>query len=112
MDNALIGEESLVGATAFVKSGFKCPPRSLVVGSPARILRTLKGHEVEWKIQATREYQALAVRSLESVRKISPLSEVETDRPRLESGSLIPKAEVDAALPIQEKSASADASSS
>ena len=106
MDNALIGEESLVGATACVKSEFECPPRSLIVGSPARVLRTLENHEVAWKTQATREYQALAARSLQSVREVSPLSEVEPDRPRFEPGSLIPKAEVDAATAIREKSAS------
>ena len=106
MDNALIGEESLVGATAFVKSGFECPPRSLVVGSPARILRKLEEHEVAWKSRATREYQALAVRSLDSVREASPLTEVEPDRPRFEPGLLRPKAEVDAAIATREKSAS------
>lgn len=98
MDNASIGEESLVGATAFVKSGFECPPRSLVVGSPARVLRALEDREVAWKTRATGEYQALAARSLESVRETAPLSEVEPGRPRLEASSLIPKAEVDAAL--------------
>ena len=98
MDNASIGEESLVGATAFVKSEFECPPRSLIVGSPARVLRALRDHEVAWKTKATREYQALAARSLKSVREVSPLPEVEPDRPRFEPGSLIPKTEVDAAL--------------
>lgn len=98
MDNVMIGAESLVGATAFVKSGFECQPRSLLVGSPARVLRTLKDHEVAWKTKATHEYQALAARSLKSVREASPLSEVEPGRPRLEPGSLIPKTEVDAAL--------------
>ena len=98
MDNVLIGAESLVGATAFVKSEFECPPRSLLVGSPARVLRTLEDHEVAWKTRATHEYQALAARSLNSVREATPLSEAEPDRPRFEPGSLIPKTEVDAAL--------------
>ena len=97
MDNASIGEESLVGAGAFVKSGFECPPRSLLVGSPARVLRALKDREVAWKTKATREYQALAARSLKSVREVSPLSEVEPDRPRHEPGTLVPKTEADAA---------------
>ena len=63
MDNTSIGEESLVGTTAFVKSGFQCPPRSLMVGRPARILRALEEREVAWKTRATREHQALAARS-------------------------------------------------
>ena len=98
MDNALIGEESLVGATAFVKSGFECSARSLIVGSPARVLRPLEDGEVAWKTKATAEYQALAIRSLESVREVSPLPEVEPDRPRFGPGSLRPKAEIGAAL--------------
>ena len=106
MDNASIGAESLVGATAFVKSGFQCPARSLVVGSPARVLRSLQEREVAWKTSATGEYQALALRSLESVREVSPLTEVEPGRPRFEPGSLNPKAEVDAAHRSREETGS------
>ena len=76
MDNAVIGEESLVAATAFVKSTFECPPRSLVIGSPAVVIRTLSDKEVAWKSTATREYQALARRSSASLREVSPLREI------------------------------------
>lgn len=106
MDNALIGEESLVGAAAFVKSGFECPARSLVIGNPARVLRSLEDREVAWKTKATGEYQALAVRSLKSIREVSPLPSVEPDRPRLEPGSLRPKAEIDAPISDHEKTVS------
>ena len=37
-----IGEGSLVAAGAVVKEGFVVPPRSLVVGLPGRVVRTLK----------------------------------------------------------------------
>ena len=37
MDEAEIGEDSIVAAMAFVKAGAKIPPRSLAVGSPARM---------------------------------------------------------------------------
>src|SRR5690606_22797943 len=41
MDQAVIGESSIVAAMAFVKAGLGIPPRSLVVGAPARVLREL-----------------------------------------------------------------------
>ena len=33
-NSAVIGEESLVGATAFVKTDFSCPARSMVTENP------------------------------------------------------------------------------
>ncbi len=41
LNGAVIGEESLVGAGALVTEGKSFPPRSLIVGSPARAVRTL-----------------------------------------------------------------------
>ena len=42
-----IGEESIVGAGAVVKEGMVVPPRSLVVGLPAKIVREVRPEEVE-----------------------------------------------------------------
>ena len=95
MDNAVIGDESLVAATAFVKSAFECPPRSLVIGSPALVKRTLSDREVAWKSAATREYQALARRSSASLREVIPQTEIQADRPRFDAGSIKPKVEID-----------------
>ena len=41
LNGAVIGEGSLVGAGALVTEGKQFPPRSLIVGSPARAIRTL-----------------------------------------------------------------------
>ncbi|SOB80042.1 Carbonic anhydrase or acetyltransferase, isoleucine patch superfamily [Sphingomonas guangdongensis] len=41
LNGATIGDESLVGAGALVTEGKRFPPRSLIVGSPARAIRTL-----------------------------------------------------------------------
>jgi carbonic anhydrase/acetyltransferase-like protein (isoleucine patch superfamily) len=41
LDDAVIGEGSLVGAGALVTQKTVIPPRSLVLGAPARVLRTL-----------------------------------------------------------------------
>ncbi|MEJ5238237.1 gamma carbonic anhydrase family protein [Limisphaera sp. VF-2] len=41
LDGAVIGSQSIVGAGAVVKEGFQVPPGSLVVGVPARVVRSL-----------------------------------------------------------------------
>lgn len=45
LDHAVIGAESVVGAGALVTQGKQFPPRSLIVGSPARAIRTLSDED-------------------------------------------------------------------
>jgi carbonic anhydrase/acetyltransferase-like protein (isoleucine patch superfamily) len=45
LDGAEIGEQSLIGAKALVTQGAKIPPGSLVLGSPAKVVRTLTPNE-------------------------------------------------------------------
>jgi gamma-carbonic anhydrase len=45
LDRARIGTRSIVGANALVKQDFTCPPGSLVVGAPAKVVRTLTPEE-------------------------------------------------------------------
>ena len=47
MNRATIGDESLVAAGALVPEDTVIPPRSLVVGVPARVLREMSDEEVE-----------------------------------------------------------------
>ncbi len=55
LDGAVIGEESIVGAGALVTKNKVFPPRSLIVGSPAKVVRTLSDEEVtELYASATR----------------------------------------------------------
>ena len=42
LDDCVIGEGSIVGAGALVTQRTKIPPRSLVLGAPARVIRTLE----------------------------------------------------------------------
>lgn len=84
MDGAEIGEECIVAAMAFVRANQKIPPRSLIAGTPAKILRAVTDDEIAWKTEGTATYQALAVRSLRTMRAVEPLSAVEPDRPRLQ----------------------------
>jgi len=46
MDGVVVGEEALVGAGALVTPGTRIPPRTLVVGSPARPKRPLRDEEL------------------------------------------------------------------
>ena len=81
MDGAEVGEESIVGAQAFVKAGSIFAPRSMVVGSPAKLLREVSDKEVKWKSNGTREYQELARNCLAGlIKPVEPLSEVEANR--------------------------------
>jgi len=45
MDGALVGTRSIIGAGALVTQGKKIPPGSLVMGSPARVVRPLSKEE-------------------------------------------------------------------
>jgi phenylacetic acid degradation protein len=83
MDNATIGESAIVAASAFVKAGLEVPPRVLVAGVPARVIRDLREQELKWKIEGTKTYQALTVRSLTTMREVEPLSDVEENRKRI-----------------------------
>jgi carbonic anhydrase/acetyltransferase-like protein (isoleucine patch superfamily) len=45
LDGAVIGKQSLIGAGALVTQGVKIPPGSLVLGSPAKVVRKLTAKE-------------------------------------------------------------------
>ncbi len=95
MDGAVIGEESIVAACAFVKAAFTCESRSLVVGSPAKVLRQVGDKEIAWKSAGTAQYQDLTNRCLTTMQKVEPLTEVEADRPRMNVGEVKPKYQTD-----------------
>lgn len=91
MDEARIGPRSIVGAGALVKAGFTCDAGSLVVGSPAKVLRMLSDKEIAWKMKGTEEYQRLTQRCLASMEECEPLTEAEPDRSRVDAGDYQPK---------------------
>jgi carbonic anhydrase/acetyltransferase-like protein (isoleucine patch superfamily) len=66
LDGARIGTRSIIGANATVKQGMEIPPGSLVLGTPAKIVRTLSPDEQEeikmWAlryVRLSREYLAV-----------------------------------------------------
>jgi phenylacetic acid degradation protein len=84
MDGAVVGAESIVGAAAFVKAGMLIPPRSLVLGAPARIVRAVTDEEIAWKSAGTRQYHDLALRSMRGMREVDALLDAEPGRRRIE----------------------------
>jgi carbonic anhydrase/acetyltransferase-like protein (isoleucine patch superfamily) len=50
MDGVLVGEECIVGAGSLLTPGMRIPPRSLVMGRPARVARRVTDEEVESRI--------------------------------------------------------------
>ena len=60
IDGANIGALSLVGANSLVPHGFKCPPGSLVYGSPARVVRALSQEEQAEMLKTAAKYIEVA----------------------------------------------------
>ncbi|MEZ5739250.1 MAG: gamma carbonic anhydrase family protein [Burkholderiaceae bacterium] len=56
MNGAVIGENSLVGAGALVTEGKQIPPGSLVLGSPAKVVRALTEDEISRLRRSAQSY--------------------------------------------------------
>ena len=56
LNNAKIGDHSIVGAGAVVTEGMVVPPRSLVLGLPAKVKRPLRDEEVAGIDEYARRY--------------------------------------------------------
>jgi phenylacetic acid degradation protein len=98
-DSAVVGESAIVAAMAFVKAKMVVPPRTLVAGTPARIVRALTETELAWKIEGTRSYQELTRRSLATMQATRPLSEAEPERKRIDLPELLPLSSVKSRSP-------------
>jgi carbonic anhydrase/acetyltransferase-like protein (isoleucine patch superfamily) len=59
LDNAEIGEECIIGAHTLVPKGMKIPPRSLVIGTPGKVVRSLTEDEIKSLTDSARGYQTL-----------------------------------------------------
>jgi phenylacetic acid degradation protein len=90
MDEAVIGESSIVAALAYVKAGVTIPPRSLVVGIPGKVVRELTEDEIAWKSEGTVLYQTLARRSMETLKAAEALTAIESNRARIPAFPLDP----------------------
>jgi phenylacetic acid degradation protein len=93
-DNAEVGEDAMVAALAFVKAEDRIPARSLAVGIPAKVLRTLSAEELRWKKDNMHLYQELAVRSAGTMKQVEALTSVEDGRKRIDIPGSMPLSEL------------------
>ncbi len=64
LDGVEIGEESIVAAGAVVPPGKKFPPRSLIMGVPAKVVREVRDEDVKAILENAEEYVRLGKRHL------------------------------------------------
>ena len=84
MDGAVITDECIVGAMAFVKAETTIPARSLVVGNPAKIIKEVSDEMLAWKTAGTKLYQQLPQDCHESLKEVAPLRQIPKNRPKQE----------------------------
>lgn len=70
LNRAVIGKECLIGANTLISEGKVIPDRSLVVGSPGRIIRTLTDEEVAGLYHNAHHYLEAAERYRHHLRRL------------------------------------------
>lgn len=60
LNGCVVGRECLIAAGALVPQGAVIPPRSLAMGSPAKVVRPLREEEISALAANAREYAALS----------------------------------------------------
>lgn len=85
MDRVKVGAECIVGALSFLKADSEWPNRSLIIGNPARIIKTVSDEMINWKTKGTRLYQSLPADLHSTLKVVEPLTEVPKDRPEQET---------------------------
>lgn len=60
LDGAVIEDDVIIGAGALIASGKHIPSRSLVIGMPGKVVRTLTDEEVESLKSAAEEYVTMS----------------------------------------------------
>jgi phenylacetic acid degradation protein len=87
-DEVHLGEGSIVGAGAVVARGLVAPPRSLLVGVPARIVGKVRAEMAAEKRLGTRWYQELARRCLSELVEVSPAPDESAGLGRVNAGAI------------------------
>ncbi len=85
MDDVVIEEECIIGALCFVPAKKHIERRSLVVGNPGKVIKTVSDEMMAWKTMGTALYQKLPSECHETLREVAPLREIEPNRPTQDS---------------------------
>ena len=80
MDNVSLGEECIVGALAFIKAETTIPPRSMVVGNPAKVIKEVSDEMIKWKSEGTKIYQRLPKDCYTTLKECEPLRSEPKDK--------------------------------
>lgn len=81
MDHVVVGDESIIGALTMIKEGEQIPPRSVVVGNPGKIIRTVSDEMLAWKTKGTSLYQALPAQCEKELKRCTPLRKSRIQKP-------------------------------
>jgi phenylacetic acid degradation protein len=81
LDEVELGDECIVGALSLVKQGEIVPPRSLLVGNPAKVIRQISDEMMKWKTEGTRIYQQLPELCRQTLKICEPLTENREQEP-------------------------------
>jgi phenylacetic acid degradation protein/carnitine operon protein CaiE len=81
MDDVELGDECIVGALTFIKSGEKIPSRSIVAGNPGKVIKTVSDEQAAWKLEGTKLYQLLASEMPGNSEPCEPLREIPANLP-------------------------------
>jgi len=73
LNGAKIGDNCLIGAGALVTEGKEFPPNQLIVGTPAKAIRTLDAEAVEMLKKAARGYAQKARRYAAGLKEVDAL---------------------------------------
>lgn len=76
LNGARIGKECLVGAGSLVTQNKTFPDRSLIVGSPAKAVRTLTDEEVEQLYISAENYYQNGLKFLQGMQPIDKLDKI------------------------------------
>jgi carbonic anhydrase/acetyltransferase-like protein (isoleucine patch superfamily) len=80
MDNAEIGEESIIGALTMIPAGKIFERRSLIVGNPGKRIKEVSEEMIQWKTKGTQLYQTLPNLCRQSLKEVEPLREISANR--------------------------------
>ena len=69
MDGVVVGEDSVVGAGALITEGTIVQPKSLIVGSPAKVKRSVTDKELAWIQESAQSYVIYARQYLANPQK-------------------------------------------
>jgi len=82
MDDAIIGDECIVGALSFVHAETIIERRKVVVGNPAKQIKDVSEEMIEWKTKGTRLYQQLPDECRATLKPCEPLRRMPAYKPK------------------------------